>query len=459
MRPSRSDLDSIPDQYLETIAHYLMGLRNDTVDLSKPQLRPSFTNNYPLFILLYVLMITCGTATNIGMIYHIMRHRLYQDPTYAYLINIAISDVVKCIFVLPITLAVLLVQNWIFGKFLCYFLPMLQDIPIHVSMMTYLLIAGDRYRFVSVPGKPRIPAFVCALGIWFFAVCIVLPYAIYTTYLDLETYKKLHFRGLGICLANLTDDIQQYMRSLFLLTYIAPLTVTAYLYVKASRELQDQDEPMAVAMFEARAKNSYSRHDSNTSHDVTSLRDGKRESGSMMTGGTVGLSGFSTTYDLYDAELDVRKEKRTQKYLIFMVSVFAILLCPLMVLRLAKPALVETYENTGHFDITFIMFVWLGFASTVTTPVLYASWQMSRPAKERLKGYFQFSTKRLPPVLEKGLRHGNRHEGGLANVAYTPQARAGSLSGSNGSDEYPRGTSSFQRPDLINNAQRMSPVH
>lgn len=68
-----------------------------------------------------------------------------------------------------------------------------QDIPLHVSMITYLLIAWDRFRMLADPMKPRIPAFVCALGTWFFAVCIVLPYPIYTTYLDLEVRKSSPF--------------------------------------------------------------------------------------------------------------------------------------------------------------------------------------------------------------------------------------------------------------------------
>lgn len=46
--------------------------------------------------------------------------------------------------------------------------------------------------------------------------------------------------------------------------------------------------------------------------------------------------------------------------------------------RLAKLALVETYENSAHFDITFTMFVWVAFMPVVTTPGFYASWQMSR---------------------------------------------------------------------------------
>ncbi|KAJ4436709.1 hypothetical protein ANN_16841 [Periplaneta americana] len=59
------------------------------------------------------------------------------------------------------------------------------DIPLHVSMLSFLLIAVDRYRLMLDPTKPRMPAFVCALGTWLLAVCIVLPYPIYITYLDL----------------------------------------------------------------------------------------------------------------------------------------------------------------------------------------------------------------------------------------------------------------------------------
>ncbi|XP_024945701.1 prolactin-releasing peptide receptor isoform X2 [Cephus cinctus] len=392
MQVTREDIDGIPTQWLQTVANYLMGFRNDTVvDFSQPHLRPSVIGIYPLFILMYAILILAGTLMNFAMVYHIVKYRFYRDPTYAFLINLAISDVVKCIFVLPMTLTVLLLQNWIFGKFLCYFLPMLQDIPLHVSMMTYLMIAGDRFRLLSDPGKPRIPAFVCALGAWFFAICIVLPYPIYTTYLDLERFMKQHFEGMGICVANLADDMQEYMRGLFIGTYVAPLTITAYLYVKASRELQSQEGPLAVAMFEARTGDVYSRHSSHASNDIT----------------------------------------------------------------LAKLALMETYENSGHFDITFTMFVWVAFMPTVTTPALYASWQMSRSAKERLRGYFRFSNRRLTRACEDGVRMAARRTprrpGGLTNVAYTQHARTESVTGSNGGGGSSRGSASLHSPDLTPN--------
>ncbi|CAH1399021.1 unnamed protein product [Nezara viridula] len=50
-----------------------------------------------------------------------------------------------------------------------------EDIPLHVSTLTVLLIAWDRLRFLEDPMKPRIPAFVCATGSWLMAICIVLP--------------------------------------------------------------------------------------------------------------------------------------------------------------------------------------------------------------------------------------------------------------------------------------------
>ena len=34
----------------------------------------------------------------------------------------------------------------------------------------------------------------------------------------------------------------------------------------------------------------------------------------------------------------------------------------------------ETYENDSHFDLTYIIFVWITFLPTVTLPWFYAHW-------------------------------------------------------------------------------------
>lgn len=125
-----SDMDNIAlaggHKWLEVMIHVLTGYPNDTTDFSKPHLRQSVVNIYPVFVFLYAVIVIAGVLSNFAMIYSIIKEKLYRDQTYCYLINMALGNLVKCIFVLPISLMVLLIQNWIFGSFLCYFLPMLQ---------------------------------------------------------------------------------------------------------------------------------------------------------------------------------------------------------------------------------------------------------------------------------------------------------------------------------------------
>ncbi len=98
-------------------------------------------------------------------------------------------------------------------------------------------------------------------------------------------------------------------------------------------------------------------------------------------------------HDDTDEEIDVRKEKRTQKYMITMVTLFAICWCPVNILILVTHFVYETDNNVGHFDITYPTFLFFGFLSTCVNPVLIASWQMSNQTKDRLRGYFRFSNR------------------------------------------------------------------
>uniref|UniRef100_A0A182PR16 Uncharacterized protein n=1 Tax=Anopheles epiroticus TaxID=199890 RepID=A0A182PR16_9DIPT len=64
------------------------------------------------------------------------------------------------------------------------------DIPLHVAMLSHLLIAWDRKRWLTDPLKVRLPAFVCSCASWLAGLVIALPYPIYTTYLDLEVSEN-----------------------------------------------------------------------------------------------------------------------------------------------------------------------------------------------------------------------------------------------------------------------------
>ncbi|XP_049951963.1 substance-P receptor-like [Schistocerca serialis cubense] len=130
--------------------------------------------------------------------------------------------------------------------------PVLQDIPLHVTMLTFLLMATDRYRLVLYPYKPRIPVCICALGTWMLAICIVVPYPFYITYLDLEGNYVRGLRGIGVCMVNLPESMEDYMRGLFVLTYVLPLLCMMYLFVRARVEMNLRGPPLAAIMYRAR---------------------------------------------------------------------------------------------------------------------------------------------------------------------------------------------------------------
>ncbi|XP_036224829.2 uncharacterized protein [Bactrocera oleae] len=438
-------LKDIPEKYLMVIAHFLSGDFNDTETMDRlngPILKASIKSVYWLFLIQYALLALAGIAMNVSIIAYAMYHRLYKDVTHAFIVNLALCHLVQCALVLPITLMVMLIQNWIFGQFLCFFLPMLQDIPLHVAIISHILIAWDRMRWLSDPLQGRLPAFVCCCATWLTGMVIALPYPIYTIYVELGDYVP-ELNGIGLCVVNLMDDMHEYMRGLFLLMYCAPSVLLAYLYIRTSQELRPPDGPFAVMMFEHRADMRNRQRNSSASSvggsvgaTITSTSGigsalTTHTNGGVSAGGGAGLghntssvhstTGSATTktrsYDLYSAELDVYREKRKQRNFGSMAATQILCLCPLMILRFARLSMEETYENQKHFDFTYLMFVWIAFLPTVIFPCIYASQILPRDEQERIRGYFRLSTKRF---------HKSRSCGGSGS-GNTPSSREDSI--------------------------------
>ncbi|XP_042232386.1 neuropeptide Y receptor type 1-like [Homarus americanus] len=400
----KPDLQDLPDKLLGQIIHNLQNLPNETVDFSQPHLRQSLLGIYPLFLALYGSLAVAGTAMNVAMVSYIVRRRLYRDPTSAYLMNLGVCNVMMSVVLLPLSLTVLLLQNWTFGSFLCYFIPMLQDAPLHATMGTLVMVALDRYRLVSWPHKPRLPPFLAVLTTWLLALCVVLPYAVYMKYIDLQ------FKGVGICAINMDDDISEYIRVLFITLFAVPLGVITFLHVRVSvvlrgldpaasvslptrRESRSQDSQQEVwslhdnrffpstMMTEMDSRDGFHYHDAAAVHQLSSSFYTPTPTTTSTTTApphTPTRSSSSRGARAGEAEMIVLAERRTQRYLVTIVTTFALCLSPLMILRLVKNMVLETTENSGHFDITFITFVWVAFLPTLTTPVFYAAWKMPR---------------------------------------------------------------------------------
>lgn len=370
--------------------------RNDTsFDFTQPYIRRSMRYVYPLFMFLYATVGLVGFVGNISMLIVMGKRRLYHDQTYFFLGNLAFSDLIKCIFVLPISLANMLVQNWIFGSFLCFFLPMIQFFPIHASMLTFLMIAIDRYRLIVNPFKARVPAGLCIIATWVGAICVVLPHAVYIKYIDLGALFGDKFEGVGICYVNMEKHIEEYFRAMFVTLYALPLAIIGFLFVKISAELKGKETNPIIVHYNIANSNGAAQQETQTG-EYTSKVTWANEADNRNLDREVQRDKEYNERATQDSDDDINlaKEKRSQNYLIAMVTFFAMCWCPMYILILVHYFVHENADNTGHIDITFITFAWFGYLSTCVNPILFASWRMSSSTRDRLKGYFQFSNRR-----------------------------------------------------------------
>lgn len=376
-----------------------MDKQNDTsIDFTQPFIRRSLKFVYPIFMFLYAVVGLIGMIGNISMLVVMGKRRLYQDPTYLFLGNLAFSDLIKCVFALPISLANLLVQNWVFGSFMCFFLPMIQFFPIHASMLTFLMIAIDRFRRIVNPFKSRPPAGLCIIATWVGAVCVVLPHAVYIKYIDLGVFLGHRFHGVGLCYVNMERHIEEYYRAMFVVLYALPLAIMAFLYVKISAEFKTTMNAQTVVHYRISTSNvnACETRSEDVNSRVTWAANDEEDNRSVAD--TPRHKHFTerSTRDS-DDDLDLAKEKRTQNYLIAMVTIFAMCWCPMHILFLVHYFLHDVEDDetmSGHFDITFMTFAWFGYLSTCVNPLLFASWRMSSSTMDRLKGYFRFSNRR-----------------------------------------------------------------
>lgn len=120
-------LHGLPTSALRDMMHYVLGFENVThTDFSSPFVRPGLEASYPLYVFQYAALAVLAIVGNVCVLSFIVRRRLYRDSTHAFLANLSVAYLVQLCLVTPFTLMLILVQNWIYGRFMCFFTPLLQ---------------------------------------------------------------------------------------------------------------------------------------------------------------------------------------------------------------------------------------------------------------------------------------------------------------------------------------------
>ena len=125
----------IGEENLKVIYKFLLDVNysdidtESTIDFGQPHLRGFFRPLYPLAITLtfYLLLILLGLVGNTLIVSVIRKKKvLSKDNTQLCMLNMALAFLAQLTFVIPFSLFVLVVHNWLLGYVMCFILPMAQ---------------------------------------------------------------------------------------------------------------------------------------------------------------------------------------------------------------------------------------------------------------------------------------------------------------------------------------------
>lgn len=135
------------------------------------------------FYLFYLLIFVLGLAGNALVCYVVIRNKSMHNVTNVFITNLALSDILLCIFAVPFTpLYLLTFKAWVFGKLFCHLVPYAQGVSVYISAFTLMAIAIDRFFVIIHPFKPRMAMYTCGLiivTIWIVSCILTLPYGLF----------------------------------------------------------------------------------------------------------------------------------------------------------------------------------------------------------------------------------------------------------------------------------------
>ncbi|XP_077867676.1 galanin receptor type 1-like [Saccoglossus kowalevskii] len=146
----RSDFDNV------SVMNYSLEMYNSTnggFEMPISELGTAFLFSF------YALAIFLSLSGNITVI-TVLHGSKAKNGVNAYLVNLSIADICMAVFCTPFTSVNVVLQNWIFGDFMCTFVHFMQQVSVMVSIFTLVVISVNRYSAVVKPlnthrGHPR----------------------------------------------------------------------------------------------------------------------------------------------------------------------------------------------------------------------------------------------------------------------------------------------------------------
>lgn len=173
--------------YEETMSNYTMeDVTNSTgnftdqiIDFDDP-----FYNIFVILVFstLYIIIFFMGMYGNFLVCFVVLRNKTMQTVTNFFITNLALADMLLCLFCITLTPTYTILRKWIFGEFLCHSVAFLQCFCVYLSTLTLTSIAVDRFFVIVYPFRPRMKVCTCLLillFIWISSCLLTMPYGYY----------------------------------------------------------------------------------------------------------------------------------------------------------------------------------------------------------------------------------------------------------------------------------------
>ncbi|XP_068897681.1 neuropeptide F receptor [Tenebrio molitor] len=196
-------------------------------------------------ITMYSVLTVLGALGNILVIVAVIRKPAMRTPRNMFILNLAVSDLLLCTVVMPLTLMEIITKYFPLGNnvFICKIVGPLQATSIFVSTISITAIALDRYQVIVYPTKESLQLFGAVfilLLIWVLALLLATPLFVVK---QLRTHSISLGKGideLNFCIENWPFDHGRAYYSVFtlIIQYIVPIMIVSAAYLRISYKLR-----------------------------------------------------------------------------------------------------------------------------------------------------------------------------------------------------------------------------
>ncbi|XP_019382201.1 PREDICTED: cholecystokinin receptor type A [Gavialis gangeticus] len=216
-------------------------LENDTFFCVDDSPHPAKDLHQTVRILLYSLIFLLSVLGNSLVITVLIRNKRMRTVTNIFLLSLAVSDLMLCLFCMPFTLIPNLLKDFIFGSAVCKTATYFMGVSVSVSTFNLVAISLERYSAICKPLQSRVwqtksHALKVIAATWCVSFTIMSPYPIYS---KLVPFTKPNNSTANMCRLLWPSDViqQSWYTFLLLILFLIPGIVMMIAYGLISLEL------------------------------------------------------------------------------------------------------------------------------------------------------------------------------------------------------------------------------